>query len=469
MNGLPTTTINKAGSGVYSPATISEWLQRSPGGAAGGNEYGYFGPGNSILKKDITAAGSTFVGTDFFTNTFGAKVWDSLNSQTRVFNLLRKVAWGATTGYRIRSGRNSSTQPVSEIAALPTISKPGLETVFVQPVFIVTSLGVSALAQFLGTLEGGIGDALAVAQETAMIDHTKRLNQMLVASSNQRVVAGTTANSNVTVVNAGWLSQGDIVREAGQSQDIAVTVGGLGTTLQFDQTTTTDRILYVRSRAGLASLDDVVNATGVVVNGATFTSSETAGYGSTVLASRDPGTWSAGSVFSQGASALRHLNTGLLDQAIDQVRRAGGEPDLIATQIEQITRLGTILQANQHFIGEGTFQVKQGGEGTLMGYPTGFQVATYKGIPCFHDFDIAQSYQQAANGDAVRGGHAYVLDTRFLELPVLYTTQYLESRDYLQNNMLGIKGIFLTALQLRCYDFVKQAKIVDLSDGINLT
>lgn len=469
MTSIPASTIAKSASGVYQPRSIADWLQRSPGGSGVDLNYGYFGPGSSVLTKDITSAGSPVVGTSFFTNTFGSKVWDSLNSQTRVFNLIRKVAWGNTTGYRIRSGRNTSTTAVSEIGALPTIASPALQTVYVQPVFIVTSLGVSALAQFLGTLEGGIGDALAVAQETAMIDHIKRINQMLVSSSNQRVVTGAAANNNVTVVDASWLTPGDVVREVGQSQDIAVTVGGLSTTLQFDQTTTTDRILYVRSRAGLASIDDVVNRTGLNLNGGAASASEAAGYGSLTIADRDSGAWSAGNVFESGAGTLRHLSTGMIDQAIDQVRRNAGEPDLIYTGIEQVTRLGTILQANQHFIGEGTFQVKQGGEGTLLGYPTGFQVATYKGIPLFHDFDSATSYQLAASGDAKRGANVYVLDTRFLELPVLFTTQYLESRDYLQNNMLGIKGIFLTSLQLRCYDFVKQAKVTDLSDGVNLT
>ena len=470
MPGFPTSTINKSGTNVYQPRTILEWLQRTPGaGSAMDMHYGIFGPQSSIIRKDITSAGDTFVGSDFFTNTFGAKVWDALNSQTRFYNLIRKVAWGNTTGYRIRSGRNTSTQPVAETAALPTIDKPDLQTVFVQPGFIVTSLGVSALAQFLGTLEGGIGDALAVAQETAMIDHIKRINQMLLASSNQRIVAGGAANTNVSVIDASWLSVGDVVREAGQNVDITVTQAGSGTVAQFNQPTTTGRILYVRQRAGLWSIDDVIDRTGRNVNGTAFTANEAAGYGSIPIPSRSPGSWAAGNVFQSGNGALRHLSTGMLDQAIDEVRRNGGEPDLIVTGIEQLTRLGTILQANQHFIGEGTFQVKQGGEGTLVGYPTGFQVATYKGIPIFHDFDSATSYQLQANGDSKRGASVYVLDTRFLEIPVLFTTQYLESRDYLQNNMLGIKGIFLTAIQLRCYDFRKQAKVVDLSDGINLT
>jgi hypothetical protein len=35
--------------------------------------------------------------------------------------------------------------------------------------------------------------------------------------------------------------------------------------------------------------------------------------------------------------------------------------------------------------------------------------------------------------------------------------------------MLGIKFIFVTAMENRTLDFRKQAKIVDLTDGVNLT
>lgn len=481
MEGLPATMLSKAGPSLYQPRSLSDWLQRAPGGPGGDLNYGYFGPGSSLLRKDITGAGNTFVGTDFFVNTFGAKVWDALNSQTRLFNLLRKVAWGNTTGWRIRSSRNSSTQPVSEIGALPTVQKAGLQTVYIQPIFNVTSLGVSALAQFLGTLEGGIGDALAVQQEAAMIDHVKIINQQLLASATQRIVTGAATGNATVVVKPQWINIGDtfvdIPAGGGASSALLTCTGfdGSGNPIFTGATTVSNDLLMVVTRAGMASIDDVVNSTGVNVNGTGFSTAQAPGYGSLTASDRDggfnaavPPSWSAGSVFGNSGN-LRHLSTGMIDQPIDQVRRNGGEPDLIVTGIEQLTRLATILQANQHFIGEGTFQVKQGGEGTLLGYPTGFQVATYKGIPCFYDFDTAQSYQLAANGNALRGSNVYVLDTRYLEIPVLFTTQYLESRDYLQNNMLGVKGIFLTSANLRVRDFVKQAKVIDLSDGVNLT
>jgi len=467
---------------LYSPKTLSDWLNRSTSGGGAGSQYGYFGPGSGMLRKDITSAGTPFVSGDFFTDTFGRKVWDSLNSQTRAFNLLRKVAWGPTTGYRIRSARNRSTAPVTETGALPTIDSPTLQTINVQPKFVVTSLGTSALAQFLGTLEGGIGDALAVAQETAMIDHIKRLNEMLLAGNHSRAVTGTNFGSSdytITVPNAAFVSEGDVLNNVGGSTTRTVSAVDYDTnTITFSSSSgsgdfSVDDIVYVTGRAGMWSLEDAIeDPTGRIFetgNDSSFSSSEANAYASLTVSQRQSGNWTKSKILQSGDSTLRHLSTGLLDQAIDSVRRNGGEPDLMITGIEQITRLGTILQANQHFIGEGTFQVKQGGEGTLVGYPTGFAVATYKGIPLFHDFDIATSIQAPANGDATRGGNVLVMDTRFVEVPVLFTTQYLESRDYLQNNMIGVKGVFLTSANVRVLDFVKQAKIVDLSDGTNLT
>jgi hypothetical protein len=468
---------------IFTPRTLADWLARVPGGSYREQRYGMFGPGSGLLMKDITTSppADAFVASNFFVNTFGAKVWDALNNQTRAFNLIRKVAWGPTTGWRIRSERQTNTRPVTEVGALPDIDSPELKTVYLQPKFIVTPGGVSALAQFLGTLEGGIGDALAVAQEFAMLDHTKRINQMLVGKPWSRITGA--SGSTITVVDAQGFSAGDTIGFINDTNgaDIAGTRVVQSVDYATNQITldsappsgvSAGDFAMVLVYAGIHSLDTAVaNDDARDVGGVQPAAGRTP-YGSIPRGGRngsDPAEfWAAGTVLDNGG-VLRHLSTQLLDQAIDSVRRAGGEPDLILTQVEQITRLGTILQANQHFIGEGTFQVKLGGEGTLRGYPTGFQVATYKGIPLFHDFDVARSEQQAANGNSTRGGHVYVLDTRFLEIPVLWTTQYMESRDYLQNNMLGIKFIFVTAMELRCLDFRKQAKIVDLSDGTNLT
>ena len=455
------------------PRTLSDWLTATSGSQRTA-QYGYFGPGH-LLRKDITSAGDTTIASDFFTNTFGAKVWDSLNSQTRFFNLIRKVAWGNTTGWRIRSGRNQSTRGIGETAALPTIDTPDLQSVHVQPSFIVTSMGVSALAQFLATLEGGLGDALAVAQEAAEVDHLKKLNQMLLAPSEIRVasVAGTVA----TLVDGGgeYVSEGDTFYESGhEGAANYLTVGDItgdgvdvpAANREGAAVIAADTIWYARSRAGFISLADVVNQKGRTVNGVALTNG--ARYGSLAVDGRTAGGWDAAGMINGNGGTLRHLTTGHLDRVIQQIRINGFQPDLLLTGVEQEVRLGTILQANQHFIGESTFQVKQGGEATLPGYETGFEVATYKKIPLFTDPDCTPVWTLAAGDDGKRGTDVFVLDTRYLEVPVLFTTQYMESRDYIHNNLLGIKAIFLTAANMRALNFKAQGRVTDLSDGLNL-
>ena len=456
----------------FQPKTLADWLAVTPGSQRTA-QYGYFGPG-ALLRKDISTSGDTMISTDFFTNTFGAKVWDSLNSQTRFFNLLRKVAWGPTTGWRIRSGRNVSTQGVGETAALPTIDSPDLQTVQVQPSFVVTSLGVSALSQFLATLEGGLGDALAVAQESAEVDHLKKINQMLLQPGALRVAVGGGTPDTLVTGGGAYVSIGDTFfssGDEGSAKFITITAisGDVITYTEAGGITSpaTDDILFARNRGGPFSIHDALQEDGQTINGVALTNGPR--YGSLTFGDRAAGNWNAAGFIQNNSGTLRHLATSLLDRGIQEVRINGFQPDLMLGGVEQEARLGTILQANQHFMGEGKFQVQLGGEATLPGYETGFEVATYKKIPFFTDPDSPPVWQLAGDGDAKRGTDVLILDTRFIECPVLFTTQYMESRDYIHNNMLGIKAIFLTAFNLRVLNFRAQARVTDLSDGVNIT
>lgn len=462
----------------FSPRTLQDWLATAPGSQRSA-QFGYFGP-SALLRKDITAAGDPLQLGDFFTDTFGAKVWDSLNSQTRTFNLIRKVAWGPTTGWRIRSGRNVSTQGIGETDALPTTDSPDLQTVQVRPAFIVTSMGVSALAQFVATLEGGIGDALAVEQESAEVDHLKVVNRMLMAPGAIRVAVD--GGTPLTLVDGGgsFVFINDTFHSSGdEAAANFITIDGINTianpgadVVEYTEaggitSPAVDDILYTRTRGGIWSLDDVVNRDARTINGVTLTNGPM--YGSLTFADRTAGGWNAAGSINGNSGTIRHLATSHIDLVVQNIRQNGFHPDLFITGVEQEVRLGTILQANQHFIGEGKFQVKMGGEATLPGYETGFELATYKKIPIFTDVDTAPVWQLPANGDAIRGTDFFVFDTRFLEMPVLFTTQYLESRDYIHNNLLGIKAIFLTAMNLRALNFRAQGKVTDLTDGVNAT
>lgn len=459
----------------YQPRTLSDFLSAAQGGQRTAR-YGVFG-GDSLLRKDISTAGDTTISGDFFTHTFGAKVWDALNSQTRAFNLIRKVAWGPTSGWRIRSGRNMSTQGVAEAGVLPTIDSADTSSVNILPAFIVTSIGVSALAQFTSTLEGGIGDALAVQQEAAEVDHLKAINRMLVAPSEIRVAtAGASGTAELVNGAQNYVSVGDqFYRSGSKAAGTYVTITGFDADgdLEYEVTAggnlAADEILYARARGGITSISDVINEDGRTISGVDLAANHGATYASLGYGARAAGSWNAAGYISGNSGTLRHLTTGHLDKVIQEIRINGFQPDMILTGVEQEVRIGTILQANQHFMGEGTFQVKQQGEATLPGYQTGFEVATYKKLPVFTDPDMAPVWQLPTPGNAKRGTDVFVMDTRFLEVPVLFTTQYVESRDPIHNNMLGVKGIFVTAGNLRSLNFRAQGRVTDLSNGIDLT
>jgi hypothetical protein len=65
--------------------------------------------------------------------------------------------------------------------------------------------------------------------------------------------------------------------------------------------------------------------------------------------------------------------------------------------------------------------------------------------------------------DAELGSNIYVLDTDFLEIAVAQPTQYMENRDYFAANALVVRGLLYTLGELRCKNFITQAKIIDLN------
>jgi hypothetical protein len=448
-----------------------------------------------IKGTGLSAGGSQLVYTDFFTQTYGRKVWDILNNQVKTFNLFRKVPFGTTVGWRNRSARNTSTAPVAENAALPAVAKSTYQQIWSPPRAIVTMLGVTEQAQYLAGIEGGIGDALAVEQEFASIDHIKDINGGIL--DNNYVVcttAGLTSGAAI-IAPATALRPGDIIygtatdkngansgsylaicvapnRSTGAHTFLSVgTQNGSGPTDPI--TLVQDNEYMVVGRGGITALDDVVEYDGRVLSLASNPAEGVKCYnwgvipGATTLTAsgvnRTAAAYNAGNVVGN-AGVTRYLETELIDQAIRYVREAGGEPDIILSGFDQLDRVDQLLQAQRRYMPEASFQVKRGGEATLPGFQAGFQLATYRGIPFFPDVDMKKGYDYSAGAHTLTAGgcDVFVLDTRWLELAVASMTRYFESRDYLQNDMLGIKGMFFTYAELRCLDVRKQAKISDL-------
>ena len=62
----------------------------------------------SYFQVDVAGA------TGIFDATYGRKVWQALNNQTRFFNAIPRVVWGNTAGWRVRTDRGAGrSQPVT--------------------------------------------------------------------------------------------------------------------------------------------------------------------------------------------------------------------------------------------------------------------------------------------------------------------------------------------------------------------
>ena len=421
-------------------------------------------------------AKQTYLNTsDVFNATYGRKVWDALNNQTRFWNIVRKVQWGPTTGWRVRSDRGpgasaqdtgagsanvlaSRSRPVSETGALPQIDSSAYQRVDSLPRIVASAFGVSLVGQITSGLEGGMGDNLAVEQEAAARDHIKEINQELLLSATSRIATTGASGAGIITNPYSMMRPGDTFAQTGAGSDAAQTFYGTdsdGTGNIFSGANLAAGVAYVKSRAGFTYVADIVEADGRTIAGTAVSN------GADVYnqATRAAGGWNAAATVLDNDGVGRNLNLTLLDQAIREVRINGADPDVILMGYDQFDRLSSLLQAQQRYMDWGEFVVKVGDESTLPGSHAGFQVATYRGIPVIVDPDCPVS--QSATGTL--GSNVYVLDTRYLELAVAAPTQYIDNRDFFQANAFVLRGLFYTIGELRALRVDAQAKITDLN------
>jgi hypothetical protein len=439
--------------------SLSEYLAQSQRGLY----QSVFGP--EYLQKQTYFTVDTATG--IFNTTYGRKVWQSLNNQTRFFNAIPRTVWGNTAGWRVRTDRGSGrSRPVTETGSLPTVDVSDIQTVSSLPRIISTTFGASVKSVFTAQLEGGVGDVLALENENAQLDHIKEINEELLAGSGYLTSAGATTSFTVPAAIAKHFKVGDAVgqydvsatahdRQSGSVVSAVNTSTGV-VTVATGTTFADGDIAYIYSRAGLTSIDDIVSVDGATVGGQTTRSRA---YDLTI-GGRTAGTWDAAASVQMNSGTGRALSLTLLDTAIQKIRENGGEPKLILLGHDQYFNLERLLNSNQRYMGQEEYQVGIGSERTYPGTRTGLVLATYQGIPILPDADVPKS---VATNDAVLGSNIYVLDTDYLEIAVAQPTQYVENRDYFAANALVVRGLLYTMAELRCKNIFVQAKIGDLN------
>ena len=442
--------------------------------------------GDGMLKKDVfsgTAFNTTTTGAgsgtqSVFTTTYGRKVWQALNNQTRFFNAVPRVVWGNTAGWRVRTDRGSlRSRPVEESGTLPAVDVSNIEPVSSLPRIVATTFGASVKSVFTAQLEGGIGDVLALENENSQLDHMKEINEELLSASRHVAVAagGATTTSKIHESAQNDFHIGDVVylldtngpavesatkitaRSIASSQ--ATFTHGAWTN---SKSSAAGDILFAWQRAGITSIDDVVEADSVS-SGVTWPAGTTSGPKAyDVTYARTAGAWNAAANVDYNAGVGRDLSLNALDTCIQKIRENGGEPKLILLGHDQYFKLERLLNSQQRYMGQEEYQVGVGSERTFPGTRTGLVLATYMGIPILPDADVPKS-TTVASPYTTLGSNVYVLDTDYLEIAIAQPTQYIENRDYFAANQLVIRGLLYTMGEMRCRNFFVQAKVGDLN------
>ena len=441
--------------------SLSEYISQSQRGLY----QSVFGP-EYLMKQTYFTVDTA---TGIFNTTYGRKVWQALNNQTRAFNAIPRTVWGNTAGWRIRTDRGSGrSRPVTETGSLPTVDISNIETVSSLPKIVSTTFGASVKSVFTAQLEGGVGDVLALENENAQLDHVKEMNQELLAGSAYLLSGGSTTTSVIgsNSTEAAHFKVGDTVAwydataAANIKTDASATVSSVSsatiTHSAAGVTIANGDVIFALRRAGLTSLDDIVSEDGMAVGGA---SASPSAYDLTV-AGRTAGAWNAAASASYNSGTGRDLSLNLLDTAIQKIRTNGGEPKVIIMGHDQYFKLERLLNSQQRYMGQEEYQVGVGSERTFPGTRTGLVLATYQGIPILPDADTPKSINSS---DTALGSNVYVLDTDYLEIAIAQPTQYVENRDYFAANALVVRGLLYTMGEMRCKNFFVQAKIADLN------
>ena len=439
--------------------SLSEYLAQSQRGLY----QSVFGPEYLQKQSYFTVDSATGV----FNTTYGRKVWQALNNQTRFFNAIPRGVWGNTAGWRVRTDRGSSrSRPVTETGSLPTVDVSNIETISSLPRIVSTTFGASVKSVFTAQLEGGVGDVLALENENAQLDHIKEMNEELLAGSAYLTSAGSATSFTVPAAIAKNFKIGDAVAQfdtsaSGHDRTSGSVISAVNTssgaiTVASGTTFADGDVAYIYNRAGLTSIDDIISEDGAAVGGG---EARTRAYDLT-LNGRTAGAWNAGASVSYNSGTGRALSLNLLDTAIQKIRENGGEPKLILLGHDQYFNLERLLNSNQRYLGQEEYQVGVGSERTFPGTRTGLVLATYQGIPIIPDADVPKSVSSA---DAVLGSNVYVLDTDYLEIAVAQPTQYVENRDYFAANALVVRGLLYTMAEMRCNNIFVQSKIADLN------
>ena len=159
--------------------TMEEYVNAYYGGELGiSKRYGISKADDLTYTSDPSAA---------FNTTYGAKVYNQLNTKSEVFKLLKKEPW-TQSGWRVLTARHAQTAGVAENTseaggALPDTDKPDIVNVEATLKQIVTTWEISTKAAMLSEADDGMGNLAAFMRKENSEAHMYSIDDMLLATT----------------------------------------------------------------------------------------------------------------------------------------------------------------------------------------------------------------------------------------------------------------------------------------------
>ena len=375
---------------------MEEYVNAYYGGELGiSKRYGISKADDLTYTSDPSAA---------FNTTFGAKVYNQLNTKSEVFKLLKKEPW-TQSGWRVLTGRHAQTAGVAENnseagGALPDTDKPDLTNVTATLKQVVSTWEISTKAAMLSEADDGLGNLAAFMRKENSEAHMYSIDDMLLttvdtpASNNFESLdrLGTDAAARPYIANlAADLDMYDITRDGAganawsEGNCVLATAGSAG-----------------HSALSLSDLDALIQE--ALENGVTYSSL----------------------IFLTGYDTYQNLKA---------------------------------LMQNDGAAAGWSYNLAQGGKGSMNGVAGegglafDSRVGSYDGIPIF----LSQHVEKDTTS------RIHLLDMENIAFRVAAPTTYVDSTNVAVTQKMSHEFALITAGELICYKFKTQGSIRNLN------
>ena len=121
--------------------------------------------------------------TGYFNTMFGASVFNQLNTKSEIFKLLKKEAW-ESSGWRVLTGRGTTTAGVAEGGAFPETDTPDVAEVTATLKEVVTPWELTTKAELLADADDGIKGIASFLRKEQAEAHAYYIDAMLMQDGN---------------------------------------------------------------------------------------------------------------------------------------------------------------------------------------------------------------------------------------------------------------------------------------------